>query len=128
MASGELVCIFPEGAITRDGQTAPFKPGLLAILRGTGAKAIPVYLDGLWGSIFSYRGGKRFLQWPRRWPLPVAIRFGPPVDSPQSVEEVRGAVIGLAPQSDSQASVVSEPSSAIVRTDFPIASTVRSES
>ena len=95
VAAGELVCIFAEGAITRDGQIGPFKPGLLAIVRGTGAKVIPVYLDGLWGSIFSYRGGTSFLKWPRRWPLPVAIHYGQPLATPQNVDEVREAVIRL---------------------------------
>jgi acyl-[acyl-carrier-protein]-phospholipid O-acyltransferase/long-chain-fatty-acid--[acyl-carrier-protein] ligase len=95
VAAGVLVCIFAEGAITRDGQIGPFKPGLLAIVRGTGAKVIPVYLDGLWGSIFSYRGGTSFLKWPRRWPLPVAIHYGQPLATPLNVDEVREAVIRL---------------------------------
>lgn len=95
VAAGELVCIFAEGAITRDGQVGPFKPGVLAIVRGTGAKVIPVYLEGLWGSIFSYRGGTSFLKLPRRWPLPVSIRWGEPLTDPRDLEEVRDAVIRL---------------------------------
>ena len=104
VAAGELVCIFAEGAITRDGAIGPFKPGLLAVVRGTGAKVIPVYLDGLWGSIFSYRGGTSFLKWPRRWPLPVAIHYGKPLAAPQNADEVREAVIRLSRESQNPTS------------------------
>ncbi len=53
---------------------------------------VPVYLGGLWGSIFSYEGGKFFWKWPKRWRYPVSIRFGRPIREPASVEEVRRAV------------------------------------
>src|SRR5262249_21925065 len=56
IAAGDLVCIFPEGGLTRTGQVQTFKPGLMKILEGTSAPVIPVYLDGLWGSIFSFKG------------------------------------------------------------------------
>ena len=41
---GQVVCIFPEGGITRSGQLQHFKPGMLQIVRGTSAPVIPVYL------------------------------------------------------------------------------------
>lgn len=92
---GELVCIFAEGVITRTGQLQPFNRGLLRIVKGTGAPVIPVYLHGLWGSIFSYRGGKVFWKMPRRWPYPVSISFGPPLEEPDDVNQVRQAVQNL---------------------------------
>ena len=52
--AGELVCIFPEGGITRSGQLQTFKPGVLQIIKGADAPVVPVYLDELWGSIFSF--------------------------------------------------------------------------
>ncbi len=89
---GSLVCIFPEGQLTRTGQIQPFAPGMLKILQGTGAPVIPVYLHGLWGSIFSFRGGKFFWKRPRQWPYPVSILFGKPIFEPKNVHEVRFAV------------------------------------
>ena len=92
ISSGSLVCIFPEGQLTRTGQLQPFQPGMLKILQGTGAPIIPVHLGGLWGSIFSFRGGTFFKKWPRRWPYPVSIHFGKPIPQPKSAAEVRFAV------------------------------------
>lgn len=89
---GSLVCIFPEGALTRTGQIQPFAPGMLKILQGTGAPVIPVCLHGLWGSIFSFRGGKFFWKWPRLWRYPVSILFGKPIYEPKDVHQVRFAV------------------------------------
>lgn len=90
--NGELVCIFAEGSLTRTGQLQPFQRGLLKIVAGTGAPVIPVYLDGLWGSIFSYFQGRYFWKWPRKWLYPVGILFGSPIRDPDDVHEVRAAV------------------------------------
>ena len=79
LQAGELVCIFPEGGISRSGQLQSFKPGVLEIQRGTDAPIIPVYLDELWGSIFSFRGGKFFWKWPSAHPRRVSIWFGKPI-------------------------------------------------
>lgn len=89
--NGEVVCIFPEGGMTRTGQLQPFKPGMLEILKGTDAALVPVYLDELWGSIFSFRGGKFFWKWPRPGRA-VSIWFGEPLKRPTSIYEVRNAV------------------------------------
>jgi 1-acyl-sn-glycerol-3-phosphate acyltransferase len=56
LRAGEVVCIFPEGALTRDGEMQPFRPGIERIVRETPAPVIPVALRGLWGSTFSRRG------------------------------------------------------------------------
>jgi acyl-[acyl-carrier-protein]-phospholipid O-acyltransferase/long-chain-fatty-acid--[acyl-carrier-protein] ligase len=93
--NGELVCIFPEGGISHSGQIQTFKPGMMKILQGTEAPVIPAYLDGLWGSIFSFKGGKFFWKWPRKWPYPIHIHFGPAVHNPRDVHEVRQAVQDL---------------------------------
>jgi acyl-[acyl-carrier-protein]-phospholipid O-acyltransferase/long-chain-fatty-acid--[acyl-carrier-protein] ligase len=95
LQSGDAVGIFPEGQITRSGQMQEFKPGFLKVLKGTGAPVIPVYLGGLWGSVFSNSGGRFFWKLPRRWPYPVLIRIGRPIYNPSGVEEVREAVVKL---------------------------------
>lgn len=96
--NGELVCIFPEGGITRTGMLQPFKPGVMKIIDGTDAPVIPVYLDGLWGSIFSFDGGKFFWKWPKRWPYPISIHFGKPLSNPEDIHEVRRSVEQLGAQ------------------------------
>ena len=92
---GELVCIFPEGGISRSGQLQTFKPGMMKILQGTEVPVIPVYLDGLWGSIFSFQGGKFFWKWPRKWPYPINIHFGDTIHQPTEIYEIRQAVQDL---------------------------------
>ena len=60
LKNGELVCIFPEGGISVSGQLQAFRPRTLEITRGTSAPIVPVYLDELWGSIFTFRRGRFF--------------------------------------------------------------------
>ncbi|MBL8328955.1 MAG: MFS transporter [Rubrivivax sp.] len=50
---GELLCLFPEGGITRDGTLQPFKPGVLKILQTHPVPVVPIALNHLWGSYFS---------------------------------------------------------------------------
>jgi 1-acyl-sn-glycerol-3-phosphate acyltransferase len=57
LRDGDIVCIFPEGNITQDGEMMPFKPGIERIIKSDPVPVIPMYLDGLWGSFFS-RSGK----------------------------------------------------------------------
>jgi acyl-[acyl-carrier-protein]-phospholipid O-acyltransferase/long-chain-fatty-acid--[acyl-carrier-protein] ligase len=93
--AGDLVCIFPEGGISRSGQLQRFKPGVLEIQRDTGAPIIPVWLDEIWGSIFSFRGGKFFWKWPSLKPRRVSIWFGKPIYNPPDIHVVRQAVQDL---------------------------------
>jgi 1-acyl-sn-glycerol-3-phosphate acyltransferase len=53
LADGELLCIFPEGAITRDGQVGEFKGGIMKLLETNPVPVVPVALQNLWGSFFS---------------------------------------------------------------------------
>jgi acyl-[acyl-carrier-protein]-phospholipid O-acyltransferase/long-chain-fatty-acid--[acyl-carrier-protein] ligase len=92
LRDGALVCIFPEGGLSRTGQMQAFKPGLMSLVRETGVPVIPVFLDELWGSIFSFAGGRYFWKWPKRWPYPVSIHFGQAVEQPDEVHFVRQAV------------------------------------
>ena len=55
---GELLCIFPEGAISRDGAMAEFKGGLMKLLETNPVPVVPLALQNLWGSFFSRAGGK----------------------------------------------------------------------
>ncbi len=53
LREGDLLCLFPEGAITRDGKLQPFKAGIMKILETTPVPVIPAALHNLWGSSFS---------------------------------------------------------------------------
>ena len=76
LAEGEIVGLFPEGKLTRDGELDVFRPGLERILARRPVPVVPVALRGLWGSIFSYAGGAPFAKWPRRFWSRVEIVFG----------------------------------------------------
>ena len=96
LLQGHLVCIFPEGAITRTGNLLPFKKGAERIVKGMDIPIIPVHLDRVWGSIFSFKGGRFFFKMPERIPYPVTVSFGSPMPSTSTVAELRHAVMGLA--------------------------------
>ena len=92
LRDGEVVCIFPEGEITRIGQMLPFRRGFERIIKGINVPIIPVNIDGIWGSIFSFSGGHFLWKWPRTIPYPVRITFGAPMPPTSTAPEVRQAV------------------------------------
>jgi acyl-[acyl-carrier-protein]-phospholipid O-acyltransferase / long-chain-fatty-acid--[acyl-carrier-protein] ligase len=92
LVEGNVVCIFPEGSITRDGEMHSFRRGMESIVKGLDVPIIPVHLGGLWGNIFSFEGGRAFLKWPKRWRNPATISFGKPMPTHSSPDEVRQAV------------------------------------
>ena len=89
---GEIVCIFAEGQITRIGQLLPFRRGLERIMKNVDAPIVPVNLDGVWGSIFSYERGRFIWKMPRKIPYPVTVSFGKPMPPTATAFEVREAV------------------------------------
>ncbi len=89
---GELVCIFAEGQITRTGQMLPFRRGFERIMKGVDAPIIPVYIDQIWGSIFSFAEGRFFWKWPRRIPFHIAIAYGPALPPTANAYDVRSAI------------------------------------
>jgi 1-acyl-sn-glycerol-3-phosphate acyltransferase len=100
LAHGELVCVFPEGKLTRTGEMNPFRHGVTEIVKRTPAPVIPMALRGLWGSVFSRADDAR-------WPRPIqkgvmsrlSLAVGEPIDPAlatpeklqQIVTELRGA-------------------------------------
>jgi acyl-[acyl-carrier-protein]-phospholipid O-acyltransferase/long-chain-fatty-acid--[acyl-carrier-protein] ligase len=79
LEKGELVGIFPEGGMTRTGQIRGFQPGFLKIARGLDVPIIPVYIDGIWGSVFTYSGGRYFWKWPKLFRLHTTLYVGQPL-------------------------------------------------
>ncbi len=92
---GELVCIFAEGQITRTGQMLPFRRGMSRILKGVDAPVIPVHLDNVWGSIFSFEKGRFYTKLPHRLPYPVTVSYGVPLPASTPPDAVRQAVAEL---------------------------------
>jgi 1-acyl-sn-glycerol-3-phosphate acyltransferase len=96
---GDLLCIFPEGGITRDGQLGEFKGGIMKILQAHPVPVVPLALHNLWGSFFSRIEGGRAMVRPFRRGLfpPVTLRAGPALPAEQVADPgvLRGRVQGL---------------------------------
>ena len=90
--NGDIVCIFAEGQITRIGQLLPFRRGLERIMKDLDAPIVPVALDGVWGSLFSFEQGRFLWKMPRRFPYPVTVSFGAPLPGTATAFEVRQAI------------------------------------
>ena len=92
LKSGDVVGIFPEGTITRTGQLQAFKGGMRKVLQGHDAPVVPVYLDGMWGSIFSFSGGKFFRKWPDKFRRRLTLYIGRSLPNDTPIELVRSRV------------------------------------
>ena len=77
LAAGDVVCIFAEGGITRTGFMLPFHRGMEQIVKRTPVPIVPVCLDHVWGSIFSYQGGQVFLEMAAAHPLSRLCQLRP---------------------------------------------------
>jgi len=89
---GHVVCIFAEGSISRTGNMLPFKRGFERMVEGLDVPVIPVYIDRIWGSVFSFKGGRFFWKLPLSIPYPVTVAFGQPMPSATSAAEARLAL------------------------------------
>ena len=87
LESGNIVCIFPEGAITRDGNIHEFRGGIERIIRRRPVPVIPVAVSGLWGSWFSRKTGGGLRRIPGRLFARVDIRIGSAVPANQVTAE-----------------------------------------
>ncbi len=96
LADGELVCIFPEGALTRDGAIAPFKSGVEKILARRPVPVVPMALRGMWSSMWSRRDSRLGrMRVPRRFRAQIDVVAGAPLDPAQAraavlEQQVRG--------------------------------------
>lgn len=85
LAAGEVVCIFPEGRLTEDGEIDEFRAGIEKIVSDSPVPVIPMALSGLWGSFFSHKGGKALTRLPRRFWSRIKLAVGAAVP-PQEVQ------------------------------------------
>ncbi len=95
LKSGDVIGIFPEGTLSRTGQLQAFMPGLTKILKGTEAPVVPMWMEGMWGSIFSFSGGKFFFKWPKKFRRTLTLYIGKPLDGKTPLEKMRTQVQAL---------------------------------
>ena len=76
LRAGHLVCIFPEGGLTADGELREFRAGMLRILRETPVPVVPMALSGLWGSMFSRAYKAVWQRLPRKLGARIDINVG----------------------------------------------------
>ena len=96
LEAGELICIFPEGQITRDGELNSFRPGIERILASNPVTVVPLALRGLWGSFFSRRYGAAMMSIPRRFFSRIALVTGIPIQAGSaSAANLEQAVLDL---------------------------------
>jgi 1-acyl-sn-glycerol-3-phosphate acyltransferase len=101
LRAGELVCVFPEGKLTKTGAMNPFKSGIERIVRETPVPVVPMALHGLWGSMFS-RTPKNGLKLPRGFRAKLTLIVGEAIPPEQvSAQRLEGAVRALLAQASS---------------------------
>ncbi|MFQ5937684.1 MAG: MFS transporter [Acidiferrobacterales bacterium] len=76
---GDLVCVFPEGHITEDGEIHSFRPGIERLVKRNPVPVIPMALRGLWGTFFSRKGGRAMRRFPTHLWAKIALAVGAPV-------------------------------------------------
>ncbi len=91
--SGELVCMFPEGQLTRNGVTMPFRRGLERVMKDLTQPIIPAAIDGAFESPWGIRMGRArwsgILRWGR---LPMNVAFGAPLPPDTTLHAIRQQV------------------------------------
>ncbi len=90
LKEGHLVCIFPEGQLSRTGTLRELKRGFELIARQAGCPLVPVWNDGAWGSILSFEGNRFFRKFPHGLRHGLSIAFGTPIPPKEAdLERVR---------------------------------------
>jgi hypothetical protein len=108
LRSGEIICIFPEGKITKDGKMNVFRPGVERIIHETPVPVVPMALTNLWGSIFSREGGRALLKRPKRFWSRVGLRIGKALPPQEVTAEVLFGQVSQLLDGSSPASHITE--------------------
>ena len=96
LEQGDVVCVFPEGSLTRDGDMAEFRKGIERVVERTPVPVVPVGLQGLWGSLFSLDGKGLLGFLPRKFWSRIDVMIGRPIAAEEvSVDLVRERVATL---------------------------------
>jgi len=96
LEAGHIVGIFPEGAITRDGEMLPFKKGIEKIIEKNPVPVVPMALRGLWGSFFSRKYGSAMQSFPRRFWSKITLVVDEPIQANEvTAEKLEAKVLAL---------------------------------
>ncbi len=79
MKEGELVCVFPEGQVSRTGALMEVRKGFETLAKRAAVPVVPVFIDSLWGSIFTYANQKLIFKLPEQFPFSVLVKVGAPL-------------------------------------------------
>lgn len=97
LKAGDVVCMFPEGQISRTGLVNELQRGSGLMARMSGQPVVPLYIDGMWGSYFSFSDGGAFRGRLRRPRFPVIGTFGEPMDGDEvGAESIRAGLLAAA--------------------------------
>ncbi len=93
LEQGGVVCLFPEGELTRTGCLEEIKRGFELMARKAGKPCVPLWMDGAWGSIFSFERGRFFSKWPYSVPYGMTFVFGKPQEAQEATSHtIRSAM------------------------------------
>jgi acyl-[acyl-carrier-protein]-phospholipid O-acyltransferase/long-chain-fatty-acid--[acyl-carrier-protein] ligase len=94
LKEGHVVCIFPEGQLTRTGTLQELKRGFEIIARQAGCPVVPAWIDGAWGSIFSFEGNRFFTKIPRRLRYGISVAFAPAMSPAEAdIDSIRSGML-----------------------------------
>jgi 1-acyl-sn-glycerol-3-phosphate acyltransferase len=95
--SGDVICLFPEGKITKTGELERFRTGVLDIVKRDPCPVVPMFLEGLWGSFFSRKYGRALKRPFFKLRAAVNLHIGEPIDaSDVSIELLEKRIRDLA--------------------------------
>lgn len=92
LSQGDLICVFPEGKITADGEMNSFKPGELKMLEHNSVPVIPIALIGLWGSLFSRKDKNMLFRRLRRFLAKIFLDVAVALPAETSLTDMKTAV------------------------------------
>ncbi|MDR2761989.1 MAG: MFS transporter [Planctomycetaceae bacterium] len=119
LQNGEIVGVFAEGGITRNGQMKAFESGFMSILKGTkNIPVIPCHIGGLHESMFGYKYGEKIKLQPRHLLNDVIIAFGKPIYNPSFPQQVQLAVqeLGVDVYANHNKKLLPIPAKSFIRT------------
>jgi 1-acyl-sn-glycerol-3-phosphate acyltransferase len=93
LRAGNLVCIFPEGRLTTDGNMNIFRPGMTRIITETPVPVVPMAISGLWTSMFSRAEKAVWRRLPRKLFSKITVSAGPIVASDKAAPEVMREIV-----------------------------------
>ncbi|MEN9992056.1 MAG: hypothetical protein RLZZ224_1758 [Verrucomicrobiota bacterium] len=87
LEAGHVVCLFPEGELTRTGTVQVVKKGFELMARRAGSPVVPLWIDGAWGSVFSFERGRFFKKMPYHLPYPLTVVVSQPLTASEATAE-----------------------------------------